>query len=204
MKFQRVKDMVCGALIASLVLCSGTVAFAKVANMTIPVSYNNIKVVVDGKELSTSKEPFTYEGTTYLPIRAVAEAVGKDVTWDGATKTVYLGETPSNNAVSGKVPKEYESALSQAKSFSKNLHMSKQGIYDQLVSEYGGKFSKEAAQYAIDNVEANWKENALEQARSYQDNLHMSPAAIYDQLISEYGGQFTKEEAQYAIDKLEK
>ncbi len=95
MKFQRIRDMICGALIASLVLCSGTVAFAKVANMTIPVSYNNIKVVVDGKQLSTSKEPFTYEGTTYLPIRAVAEAVGKDVTWDGTTKTVYLGEAPA-------------------------------------------------------------------------------------------------------------
>lgn len=90
MKFQRIRDMVCGALIASLVLCSGTVAFAKVANMNIPVSYNNIKVVVNGKQLSTSKEPFTYEGTTYLPIRAVAEAVGMDVNWDGQTKTVTL------------------------------------------------------------------------------------------------------------------
>lgn len=90
MKFQRIKDMVCGALIASLVLCSGTVAFAKVANMNIPVSYNNIKVVVNGKQLSTSKEPFTYEGTTYLPIRAVAEAVGMDVGWNGETKTVTL------------------------------------------------------------------------------------------------------------------
>ena len=28
MKFQRLKDMVCGAVIASMVLCSGTVAFA--------------------------------------------------------------------------------------------------------------------------------------------------------------------------------
>ena len=99
MKFQRLKDIICGALIASLVLCSGTVVFAKVANMNIPVSYNNIKVVIDGKQLQTSKEPFTYEGTTYLPIRAVAEAVGMEVGWDGATKTVTLsgkkGETPA-------------------------------------------------------------------------------------------------------------
>lgn len=98
MKFQRLKDMVCGAVIASMVLCSGTVAFAKVANMDIPVSFSNIKIIVDGKQLSTSKEPFTYNGTTYLPVRAVAEAVGKDVTWDGTTKTVYLGEKPQNTA----------------------------------------------------------------------------------------------------------
>lgn len=203
MKFQRVKDMVCGALIASLVLCSGTVAFAKVANMNIPVSYSNIKVVIDGKQLQTSKEPFTYEGTTYLPIRAVAEAVGKDVTWDGATKTVYLGAVPSSTT-NEKVPKEYESALKQAKSYSDIMHMSKQAIYDQLTSEYGGKFSKEAAQYAIDKVDANWKENALKSANSYQNTLNMSPAAIYDQLVSEYGGQFTAEEARYAVDNMKK
>ena len=95
MKFQRLRDMIFGAVIASMVLCSGTMAFAKVANMSIPVSFNNIKIVVDGQQISTSKEPFTYEGTTYLPVRAVAEAVGKDVSWDGATKTVYIGEVPA-------------------------------------------------------------------------------------------------------------
>jgi hypothetical protein len=100
MKFQRLKDMVCGAAVASMVLCSGTVAFAKVANTSIPVSFSNIKIIVDGKQLSTSKEPFTYNGTTYLPVRAVAEAVGKDVTWDGTTKTVYLGEKPADTSAS--------------------------------------------------------------------------------------------------------
>ena len=68
-------------------------AYAKVANMDIPVMFNNIKIVVDGKELKTDKEPFIYEGTTYLPVRAVGEAVGKNVTWDAASKTVILGET---------------------------------------------------------------------------------------------------------------
>ena len=83
------------------------------------------------------------------------------------------------------------------------MNMSKAGIYNQLTSEYGEKFSAEAAQYAIDNVEVDWKENALKKARSYQDIMSMSPSAIYDQLVSEYGEMFTPEEAQYAIDNLE-
>ncbi|MCL2401000.1 MAG: copper amine oxidase N-terminal domain-containing protein, partial [Oscillospiraceae bacterium] len=29
-------------------------------------------------------------GTTFLPVRAVAEALGQEVDWDGATNTVYL------------------------------------------------------------------------------------------------------------------
>jgi hypothetical protein len=82
------------------------------------------------------------------------------------------------------------------------MHMSKQGVYDQLTSEYGGQFSAEAAQYAVDNVQADWNANALAKAKSYQDDMHMSPSAIYDQLTSEYGEQFSADEAQYAVDNL--
>lgn len=101
------------------------------------------------------------------------------------------------------VPTEYKSALKKAESYSDLMNMSKAGIYDQLTSEYGEKFTAEAAQYAIDNLEANWKENALKKAQSYQETMAMSPSAIYDQLTSEYGEKFTAEEAQYAIDNLE-
>lgn len=101
------------------------------------------------------------------------------------------------------VPTEYKNALKQAENYSKTLHMSKQGIYDQLTSEYGGQFPAEAAQYAIDNMTADFKQNALEQAKNYQETLSMSKQAVYDQLTSEYGGKFTAEEAQYAIDNLQ-
>ena len=101
------------------------------------------------------------------------------------------------------IPKEYKKALKKAQRYSDNLHMSKAGIYDQLTSEYGENMSKEAAQYAIDNIEADWEENALKNAESYANRSHMSKAGVYDQLISEYGEQFTDDEAQYAIDNVE-
>ena len=94
--------------------------------------------------------------------------------------------------------------MKKAKSYSDSMHMSKAGIYNQLTSEYGEQFSEEAAQYAIDNVDADWKANALETAKNYQENMDMSPAAIRDQLTSEYGEQFTQEEADYAIENLDK
>ncbi len=98
MKYHRLKDMVLGAMVATLIVGAGPTAFAKVSKMDIPVSFNNIKVVIDGQELKTDKEPFTYEGTTYLPVRAVAEAVGKDVKWDSATQTVTLGDETTGSA----------------------------------------------------------------------------------------------------------
>ena len=113
-----------------------------------------------------------------------------------------VAENKSEDKVEDNIPTEYKSALKQAETYSEMMHMSKAGIYDQLTSEYGGQFTAEAAQYAIDNVEADWKKNALESAKSYQETMSMSPSAIYDQLVSEYGEQFTAEEAQYAIDNL--
>lgn len=110
-------------------------------------------------------------------------------------KIIYsLGKEPTT---------EQKNALKKAETYSSMMHMSKKGIYKQLTSEYGEGFTKDAAQYAIDNIDANWKENALAKAKTYQDSMSMSKNAIYKQLISEYGEQFTKEEAQYAIDHLD-
>lgn len=100
------------------------------------------------------------------------------------------------------VPAEYASALVKATSYSTNMHMSKVGVYDQLTSEYGERFSPEAAQYGVDNVQADWNANALAKAKSYQENMAMSPESIREQLTSEYGEQFTAEEADFAIQHL--
>ncbi|OMC99169.1 Ltp family lipoprotein [Paenibacillus sp. FSL R5-0636] len=100
------------------------------------------------------------------------------------------------------IPREHKSALKKAEQYAETMNMSKKGIYEQLTSEYGENFPKEAAQYAIDNIVFDWKENALIKAQSYAETMSMSDSAIYDQLISEYGEKFTAEEAQYAIDNL--
>ena len=58
------------------------------------------------------------------------------------------------------------------------MNMSKQGIYDQLTSEAGEQFTPEEAQYAVDNLKANYNENALKKAKSYQEQMAMSPEGI--------------------------
>jgi hypothetical protein len=85
---------------------AGVVTTALVASLAIPalaaytrnmtVSYSDIKINVNGttftpKDVSgRTVEPFSYNGTTYLPVRAVADAVGYNVTWDQSSQTVYL------------------------------------------------------------------------------------------------------------------
>jgi hypothetical protein len=125
----------------------------------------------------------------------------KPVSKTQATTVPEPKEAPKKEEPS--VPTEYKSALSKAESYAKTMHMSKQGVYDQLVSEYGEKFTPAAAQYAIDNIKADWNANALAKAKDYQNMQHMSPAAIHDQLVSQYGEKFTVAEADYAIQHLD-
>lgn len=100
------------------------------------------------------------------------------------------------------VPTEYISALAKAEIYNGTAHMSKKGLYEQLTSEYGERFTAEAAQYAIDNINADYKANALKKAEMYQETMHMSPSSIREQLVSDAGEKFTKEEAKYALENL--
>ncbi|WEV72915.1 Ltp family lipoprotein [Bifidobacterium sp. ESL0790] len=102
-----------------------------------------------------------------------------------------------------KVPVEYTNALASAKTYSDTMHMSKQGIYDQLTSPAGDKFSPEAAQYAVDNLQADYNANALASAKQYEETMQMSPEAIREQLTSPAGDKFTDQEADYAVQHLD-
>lgn len=69
------------------------------------------------------------------------------------TETEPVSESITTANEEETVPTEYKSALKKAKSYSDTMYMSKASIYNQLTSEYGEKFTPEAAQYAIDNLE---------------------------------------------------
>lgn len=90
------KSFIAGAItMLTAVLLINTV-FAAQINKTITAVYNDIKITVDGKQIipkdaaGKAVEPFISDGITYLPVRAISEAVGYDVAWDGEKNTVIL------------------------------------------------------------------------------------------------------------------
>ena len=101
--------------LSAAVLVSG-VTYAASTTKTIEALYNNIKIYVDGIKIDpkdaagNAVEPFIYNGTTYLPVRAVGEAIGKTVSWDGETQSVYLGEKPGDTVYLLDVCPLYDSA----------------------------------------------------------------------------------------------
>ena len=89
------------ALGCAAALMMGTAAAAgTVATRQLEAQYMGIRLEVNGKpvELTDSAgkpaEPFVAGGTTYVPVRALGEALGKRVEWDPETHTVRVGLAP--------------------------------------------------------------------------------------------------------------
>ena len=132
---------------------SSTSSKAVTGKQTIDVDYLDIKLVVNGKEVTPKDvngnvvEPFAYQGTTYLPVRAVGEALGKTVRWDGETKTVHLGELPQGTYLvdACKVSKFNEDSVYRAadhKAFEQGGKRYSQGFKTNgtIIFELGGKY----------------------------------------------------------------
>lgn len=94
---EKLKGFVVGVVLTSLVVVT-IPSMAETVTKSAELLYSNIKVIVNGKQADLKDaqgktvEPFIIDGTTYLPVRAVANALDKAVSWDGATRTVYLGK----------------------------------------------------------------------------------------------------------------
>ena len=99
MKLHRVRDFLAGALTMALVAGLAVPAGAALASKTIQVLTGS-EIYVDGVKMEPTDangnpvDTFVYNGTTYVPLRAVSEYLGKNVSWDGASQRVYIGEAP--------------------------------------------------------------------------------------------------------------
>lgn len=94
------RKLLLSIIIGSIVFVSAAIgAIASTGMQQITALLNGaIKITLDGEPWTpkdangNALKPITYNGSTYLPVRAVAEAAGMNVEWDGATQTVILGD----------------------------------------------------------------------------------------------------------------
>ncbi|MBQ8301800.1 MAG: copper amine oxidase N-terminal domain-containing protein [Clostridia bacterium] len=67
------------------VLLSAVMLFGSISAVN---AENDVKVILDGTELTFDVPPQIIEGRTLVPLRVIFEALGADVTWEGETQTV--------------------------------------------------------------------------------------------------------------------
>ncbi len=98
----KMKGFLIGVCATAMIGTTGT-ALAAGTLERIDVVMGGLKLYVDGKLVKPTDvegnvvEPFIYDGTTYLPLRALSNALTnnqKEVKFDSATSTIYIGEAP--------------------------------------------------------------------------------------------------------------
>ena len=104
-KSERTKGFMLGFLLSTALVTTILPVLADTGNKTIKVYSGDVKIVIDGQQQTptdvTGKEvdPFIYNGTTYLPVRALTNMLtDKNVSWDQDTHTVEIN-SPSGQTV---------------------------------------------------------------------------------------------------------
>jgi hypothetical protein len=92
---EKIKGFIAGAVISALVAGGVGVAFASSTSSNISVIFRSLRIIIDGADKSATPEdsrPFIFNGRTYVPLRYIAESMGKQVLWDGDTSTIYIND----------------------------------------------------------------------------------------------------------------
>lgn len=91
------------------------ITLASVATKSEILNYVGIEIEIDSNKiipkdvLGNVVHPFIINGTTYLPVRAISEALGKNVEWEGETNSVYItnpNEKKEIETFSGEIEKK--------------------------------------------------------------------------------------------------
>ena len=93
-----------GVVLIAFVLLISTTSIATNHSRTLEAYFSGITVYFNGSAVTSASldgkviEPFTADGRIYLPLRTLCDALGQDVEWDDATKSVYIGARPDDIA----------------------------------------------------------------------------------------------------------
>lgn len=94
-----------------------------------------------------------------------------------------------------------QNAVRSAEQYISMSGFSRNGLIDQLSSEYGNSYEVSDATVAVDSLNIDWNEQAVRSAEQYLDMSGFSCDGLIDQLSSEYGNKYTVSEATYGAQQ---
>lgn len=100
------KGFIIGLLLATLLT---NVAMGGTVKKTIEVIYNSVNLTVNGEKVDADN--ILYNGTTYVPLRAISEMLGKEVGWNQATYTASIYDKKVEEPKKEESKKEHNTSL---------------------------------------------------------------------------------------------
>lgn len=91
-KINTIKLMAGSMLIASIPFTSPVSVSAAATGVQSSQSSSPISIIINGQKYQFSRSPVIKNGTTYIPLRDVAETLGAEVWWNASSKTVGINK----------------------------------------------------------------------------------------------------------------
>lgn len=89
----------------------GSMGALAAGGQLIEVFYGIKDIKIDNVSQMPSQKPFTYNETTYVPLRFISDKLGKPVKWDAKEQTIYIGKFDGEKIYlgsSGKTHDDYD------------------------------------------------------------------------------------------------
>lgn len=94
-----------------------------------------------------------------------------------------------------------KNAVRSAKSYLSMQGFSRDGLIEQLSSEYGEGYSVSDATIAVDSLNVDWNKNAVKSAKQYLNMQGFSCKGLIEQLSSDAGDKYTESQATYGAEQ---
>lgn len=89
---KKLLALVLGASILALSL--GFTGAADAATSTLSVQFKNLKIYFNGQLATLGAQPLIVNGSTYLPVRAMATLMNKTIDWNATTQSITIKDKP--------------------------------------------------------------------------------------------------------------
>lgn len=159
------------------------------------------------KARAKALRPWFKKPSRIIPLAFVAlVGIGMATSNGGSADTdtsasVSVSEEKADEPKSDITPAQ-ANALRAAEQYLDTMAFSKDGLIQQLSSEYGSDYEKADAKWAVNQLDVDWNEQAVRAGQQYLDTMPFSYDGLVQQLSSDAGSKFTKAQAVYAADAL--
>jgi len=130
------KKKLIGFSVAGALLLGSAGAYASTNSKTLEVFYNVKNIKINQVSKMPEDKPFTYNGTTYVPLRYISEELGYPVEWDSPNQTINIGKTSEKSAFYPGRDLEYMNYQKSTYSNSYKYSSNKDTISDNIGNKY--------------------------------------------------------------------
>lgn len=186
------------AIAAILILVSVAVFVLGVVNLIKPMAWMKVRKRHIGVLMVLGSFGGCIAGGAMVPPSATPAAEVDEMAARQTASSEAAAE-PAAVAVAAepKLTGPQKNAVRSARQYLSLTGFSRDGLIEQLSSDYGEGYDEADATIAVDSLDVDWNENAVRSAKQYLELTGFSCKGLIEQLSSSAGGKFTESQARH-------